>query len=78
MVDLTAETDKNTRAEAFFKQTEREGRGHLTVFLGAAAGVGKTCAMLKAARSRMEEGVDVVIQLGSVKSFSQIGLQSLA
>lgn len=58
---MTADTDKTTRAEAFLKQTEQEGRGHLTIFLGAAAGVGKTCAMLKAAHNRLEEGVDVVI-----------------
>ncbi len=38
----------------------REGRGRLTVFLGAAAGVGKTFAMLEAARERLVEGVDVV------------------
>ena len=39
----------------------RQGnRGKLTIFLGAAAGVGKTYAMLKAAHERLEEGVDVV------------------
>lgn len=32
---------------------EKEGQGKLTVFLGAAAGVGKTYAMLKAARERL-------------------------
>ncbi|WP_088226743.1 sensor histidine kinase KdpD [Desulfosporosinus sp. FKB] len=36
-------------------------QGKLTVFLGAAAGVGKTYAMLEAARERLTEGVDVVI-----------------
>jgi two-component system sensor histidine kinase KdpD len=35
-------------------------RGRLKVFLGAAAGVGKTYAMLEAAQSRRAEGVDVV------------------
>lgn len=40
---------------------EKEGQGRLTVFLGAAAGVGKTYAMLEAARERLAEGVDVVI-----------------
>jgi two-component system sensor histidine kinase KdpD len=36
-------------------------RGKLKVFLGYAAGVGKTYAMLEAAQSRKGEGVDVVV-----------------
>ena len=36
-------------------------RGHLKIFLGYAAGVGKTYAMLKAAQQRKAEGVDIVI-----------------
>ena len=35
-------------------------RGKLKVFFGAAAGVGKTYAMLEAARERRGEGLDVV------------------
>ncbi len=38
-----------------------EGRGRLKVFLGAAPGVGKTYAMLEAARQRKAEGLDVVV-----------------
>lgn len=38
----------------------RDECGKLTVFLGAAAGVGKTYAMLEAARERKLEGSDVV------------------
>ncbi|MFZ5643261.1 MAG: DUF4118 domain-containing protein [Bacillota bacterium] len=38
-----------------------EGQGKLTVFLGAAAGVGKTYAMLEAAQEGLTEGVDVVV-----------------
>ncbi|WP_246132711.1 sensor histidine kinase [Devosia ginsengisoli] len=41
----------------------RESRGKLTVFLGAAPGVGKTYAMLERARGRKAEGIDVVIGL---------------
>jgi two-component system, OmpR family, sensor histidine kinase KdpD len=37
-----------------------QSRGRLKVFLGYAAGVGKTYAMLEAARQRMSEGMDVV------------------
>lgn len=47
--------------EQLLKRIERESRGRLTVFLGAAAGVGKTYAMLEAAQERLAEGVDIVI-----------------
>jgi len=36
-------------------------RGRLKIYLGAAAGVGKTYAMLEAAHRRQAEGVDVVV-----------------
>src|SRR6476469_2234763 len=36
-------------------------RGRLTVYLGAAPGVGKTYAMLSEARRRCERGTDVVV-----------------
>lgn len=39
----------------------RQQRGHLKIFFGMVAGVGKTYAMLEAARRHQEEGVDVVI-----------------
>jgi two-component system sensor histidine kinase KdpD len=39
----------------------RRGRGRLKVFFGSAPGVGKTFAMLEAARIRKAEGVDVVV-----------------
>src|SRR5580765_4808004 len=39
----------------------RQARGKLKVFFGAAAGVGKTYAMLEAARAQHAAGVDVVI-----------------
>ncbi|AFM40932.1 osmosensitive K+ channel histidine kinase [Desulfosporosinus acidiphilus SJ4] len=38
-----------------------KNQGKLTVFLGAVAGVGKTYAMLEAAKERLSEGTDVVI-----------------
>ena len=40
-------------------EEERAGRGRLKIFLGYAAGVGKTYAMLEAAHQRKAEGVDV-------------------
>jgi two-component system sensor histidine kinase KdpD len=39
---------------------QRARRGRLRIYFGASAGVGKTCAMLLAARKQREEGVDVV------------------
>jgi two-component system sensor histidine kinase KdpD len=41
-------------------EEQRLKRGRLKVFFGATAGVGKTCAMLEAARARKAEGLDVV------------------
>ncbi len=43
------------------REEEKRQRGKLKVFFGASAGVGKTYAMLLAARRRKEEGVDVVV-----------------
>src|SRR5579875_4065405 len=39
----------------------RAGRGHLRIYLGAAAGVGKTFAMLGEGHRRAERGADVVV-----------------
>ena len=43
------------------KEEEQLTRGHFKIFLGYAAGVGKTFAMLEAAHQRQAEGVDVVV-----------------
>jgi two-component system sensor histidine kinase KdpD len=47
--------------DALLEAAQKESRGKLKIFLGAAPGVGKTYAMLTAARRRQAEGVDVVI-----------------
>lgn len=47
--------------EALLTEARREGRGRLKIFLGAAPGVGKTYAMLEAARNRAAEGVRVLV-----------------
>jgi two-component system sensor histidine kinase KdpD len=49
--------------EALLEARARERRCRLKVFVGAAPGVGKTYAMLQAARERQREGVDVVVGL---------------
>jgi two-component system, OmpR family, sensor histidine kinase KdpD len=42
---------------------ERKREGQLKIFFGAAPGVGKTYAMLEAARKKREEGVDILVGL---------------
>src|SRR5256886_9352519 len=41
--------------------TDRPGRGRLRIYLGSAAGVGKTYAMLSEGHRRVERGADVVV-----------------
>jgi two-component system sensor histidine kinase KdpD len=55
--------DTRPSPDALLDQAKREHRGKLKIFLGAAPGVGKTYAMLRAAQARRREGVDVVIGL---------------
>ncbi|MGZ5583977.1 MAG: two-component system sensor histidine kinase KdpD [Usitatibacter sp.] len=58
-------TDLRPDPDALLARVRREergvARGRLKVFFGASAGVGKTYAMLAAARRLKEEGVDVVV-----------------
>lgn len=51
-------------------------RGKLKIFLGYAAGVGKTYAMLEAAHQRKEEGLDVVI--GYIETHKRAETESMA
>lgn len=50
-------------------------RGKLKIFFGASAGVGKTCAMLQAARSARQEGVGVLV--GVVETHGRAETQAL-
>jgi two-component system sensor histidine kinase KdpD len=47
--------------DVLLEQANKEGRGKLRVFLGAAPGVGKTFEMLTQGRRRRLEGTDVII-----------------
>jgi two-component system sensor histidine kinase KdpD len=47
--------------DALLSEAARAERTRLRVFVGAAPGVGKTYAMLEAARERKREGVDIVV-----------------
>ncbi len=71
------ERDADTRPspDALLKEAEKESRGQLKIFLGAAPGVGKTYEMLAAGRARMREGVDVVI--GEVETHGRRETQAM-
>ncbi|MEY2168289.1 MULTISPECIES: ATP-binding protein [unclassified Rhodanobacter] len=59
MTDAT----RDARADALLDAVNGERQRRLKIFLGAAPGVGKTWAMLSAARELKKQGVDVVVGL---------------
>ncbi|MGB3878063.1 MAG: sensor histidine kinase KdpD [Shinella zoogloeoides] len=61
MPDDNREIDSRPSPDALLDRAERETRGRLKIFLGAAPGVGKTYEMLMSGRARQADGVDVVI-----------------
>ena len=69
--------DKESRPspDALLETAEREGRGRLKIFLGAAPGVGKTYEMLMSGRARLADGIDVVI--GVVETHGRRETQAL-
>lgn len=56
----TPRQDPDQLLHAIRQESPRHGQGHLKIFFGYAAGVGKTYAMLKAAQAARQRGVDVV------------------
>jgi len=74
------ETPERPDPEALLARARHEAaqaaRGRLKVFLGAAPGVGKTYAMLEAARLRHREGLDV--RVGVVETHGRIETEALA
>ncbi|WP_342316744.1 sensor histidine kinase KdpD [Lysobacter sp. FW306-1B-D06B] len=52
---------REQQADALIGELRREGAGRLTIFLGAAPGVGKTYTMLARARELQRRGLDVVV-----------------
>lgn len=56
-----AASDRRPSSKAFLQLVRNESRGKLKVFLGMAPGVGKTYAMLAAARTLVAEGQDVAV-----------------
>lgn len=57
-------------AESFLKMVEERERAKLRVYIGAAAGVGKTYQMLEDANALKKQGIDVVV--GAVETHGRI------
>lgn len=63
------------RADAFLQMIRRAQRGRLKVYLGYAAGVGKTWQMLQEAHRLRQEGIDVVV--GVVETHGRADIERL-
>jgi two-component system, OmpR family, sensor histidine kinase KdpD len=61
MSDEPSRPDPDEMLAEIKAKEQQDKRGRLKIFLGYAAGVGKTYAMLEAAQQRKAEGVDVVV-----------------
>ena len=76
---MTLQADKAREGrpdpDALLAAAGQEGRGRLKIFVGAAPGVGKTYAMLSAARQLTREGVPVVV--GLVETHGRAETQAL-
>jgi two-component system, OmpR family, sensor histidine kinase KdpD len=55
------DTSSRTRADDFLELVERSKRGRLKLYIGFAAGVGKTYRMLEEAHALRKRGVDIVV-----------------
>ena len=63
MADDDRRDERRPDPDALLALAEKDRRGKLTVFLGAAPGVGKTYAMLSRAGRLKADGLDVVVGL---------------
>ncbi len=63
MGEANRKTENRPDPDALLALAGGEGRGKLTLFLGAAPGVGKTFAMLTRARRLKADGIDIVVGL---------------
>jgi two-component system sensor histidine kinase KdpD len=68
-------SDSRPSPEALLRAAQREGRGKLKIFLGAAPGVGKTFEMLREGAERLNAGTDVVV--GVVETHGRAETQAL-
>jgi two-component system sensor histidine kinase KdpD len=72
---MVARPDPDQLLEHVQAQEARAKRGHLRIFFGASAGVGKTYAMLEAARAVKAAGTDLV--LGYVEPHGRVETERL-
>jgi two-component system sensor histidine kinase KdpD len=70
-----SEVERRSSPEALPAQAACEERRRLKVFVGAAPGVGKTYAMLQAAREQQQQGADVVV--GAAETHGRLETQAL-
>ncbi|WP_151802950.1 sensor histidine kinase [Acinetobacter guillouiae] len=66
---------RNNKADVLLQHTQRYQSGRLTIFLGAAPGVGKTFAMLVRAHELALQGINIVI--GYVETHGRIETENL-
>ncbi|MFT0694059.1 ATP-binding protein [Acinetobacter bereziniae] len=67
--------DRNNKADVLLQHTQRYQSGRLTIFLGAAPGVGKTFAMLVRAHELALQGNNIVI--GYVETHGRVETENL-
>lgn len=72
---MSSRPDPDALLAAIQRDENRQQHGKLKIFFGMAAGVGKTYAMLQAARERKDEGVDVVV--GYVETHKRVDTEEL-
>ncbi|UGX86010.1 sensor histidine kinase [Phyllobacterium meliloti] len=75
MPDDNRDLDRRPSPDALLDNADRERRGRLKIFLGAAPGVGKTYEMLMSGRAAIADGSDVVI--GVVETHGRKETQAL-
>ncbi|HET7155939.1 MAG TPA: DUF4118 domain-containing protein, partial [Hyphomicrobiaceae bacterium] len=72
---MPAQKTQRASPDALLALARQQGRGRLKIFLGASPGVGKTYAMLMAARAAKAEGRDVLV--GVVETHSRVETEAL-
>ncbi|PWW40366.1 two-component system sensor histidine kinase KdpD [Idiomarina loihiensis] len=70
------DSNREQKADAILQRVEQENSGRLTVFLGAAPGVGKTYSMLAAAKEKQQSGRETII--GLVETHGRSDTQQMA
>lgn len=70
-----SEEHRDQKADAILNKLQQSAQGKLTVFIGAAPGVGKTYAMISAAKESVQQGIDVLV--GLVETHGRAETQSI-